>query len=307
MSNSNRYRLSMELSGRKEELLVARRLFFLSVEGHQTEACYFKCLRRKLRVLPNYDADLHIIEHLNDGRTSVDAIYNLLEECKRLREGEKLLPDSVLQVLNLSEETVAASLRDKQKKKAVLHQLHLLGINLAYRRYLKEASSSEDYFVIVLDRDCGAHTEDAVGALLLKCKQEKIICCLTNPCFEFWLLLHLVDKGELLKPEELERIKENARSSQKHTYVSKKVSDLAKHAKRIPSTTFDTYYWERLPYAMEAAQAFATKNEDLIERVGTTLPDLIDKLSCLGMCSGHNTGVVVENGPNGTSCDSAAK
>ena len=159
------YRLSMESLVRQEERLDVRRLFFLSVEGHQTEKTYFRCMRKRLCELPNCNVDLHIIEHPNDGRVSIEEIYNLLDECRRLRKGEELIPREVLQDLNLSEEELESILQDECKKKVLLAQLRLYGINLDYRQYLKEASSDEDCFVIVLDRDTGTHSVEALKEL----------------------------------------------------------------------------------------------------------------------------------------------
>ena len=115
-----------------------------------------------------------------------------------------------------------------------------MGINLSYRMFLKSANVSDgDVFAVVIDRDRECHSKADLAEIIEKCKDKKFLCCLSNPCFEFWLLLHLVDVKTLLDPEELIMIEENKKLSAQHTYISKRVSALAGHAKKISSPKFE--------------------------------------------------------------------
>ena len=46
---------------------------------------------------------------------------------------------------------------------------------------------------MVLDRDCGNHSKILMEDCIKYCEENGYKCFVTNPCFEFWLLLHLCD------------------------------------------------------------------------------------------------------------------
>ena len=59
-----------------------------------------------------------------------------------------------------------------------------------------------------------------------ECKKHKYFLVITNPCFEFWLLLHFdipsYSHNQLL---------ENAQISNKHSFISKELSDKVRYSK----------------------------------------------------------------------------
>ena len=153
-----------------------------------------------------------------------------------------------------------------------------LGINTDYRKFIATRPSSRDRFAVVIDRDCGNHSRECLERVIAKCQENGYLCCITNPCFEFWLLLHLVAADVLSKPEELSKIKANERLSRKHTYVSRRVSAEARHTKHISERTFDKYYRGALKSAIDAASRFATDEVEILDQVGTTVPKLMKEI-----------------------------
>ena len=287
MTERRTYRLSGGLFDREEETSEVKRLFFLSVEGISTEPSYFINLNRVLRDLGVDDATLVVLRHRNDGLSSPDDVYSLLEECSNLRDkgNDTLLPTPVIEKLReeFSEEDIKNLLSEasdvsSDKVRRFRDMLATLGINLNYRDYIKSIPSSADKFVIVIDRDVHSHTRACLEEIYRKCNDRSFICCLTNPCFEFWLLLHLVDAQAFLNSDELKKIRENAKISKRHTYVSGRLSGLAKHFKHIKERTFDKLYKPNIGKAMEGARKFATTGEDVLDNVGTTIPLLIENI-----------------------------
>lgn len=53
-----------------------------------------------------------------------------------------------------------------------------------------------DQLCIVVDRDKNSFTNEQYDKLLKAEKNEEIRFCVSNPCFEFWLLLHFSDCSE---------------------------------------------------------------------------------------------------------------
>ena len=70
---------------------------------------------------------------------------------------------------------------------------------------------SDDELWLVIDRD--RWTDAMLSHVAKECAQDDYLhVALSNPCFELWLLLHLVD-ASLLTPEEQRQWMENRRKS----------------------------------------------------------------------------------------------
>lgn len=278
------YRLSGGMFDREAETSDVKRLFFLSVEGVSTEPSYFRNLNRVLKDLGVKNIMLHVLKHPNDGLSSPEDVYALLEECRDLRSGGGLLPVPVIEGLKdeFGEDEIRAYLEGgciEQDKVRKLRDILLnLGVNMTYRKFIQSAPSSEDRFVVVIDRDSRSHSRRCIEDVMSKCKEKGFVFCLTNPCFEFWLLLHLVDAEGLQDHDEMDRIAANEKVSVKHTYVSKRVSDIARHAKRIPAHTFDRLYKPNISKAINSSGCFAATAEAVIESPGSTMPLLMSDI-----------------------------
>lgn len=280
------YRLSGNPFDREFETVAVKRIFFLSVEGQRSEPSYFNNLQRRLNQCGESPVALHVLAHQNDGRSSPSAVMELLDECRGLREGKTLIPMEALELVRQSfdNEEITRILEDdssvaKARRVEFRSLLSSLGINLDYRKFLASyAPDCCDRFVVVLDRDAECHTRESLVEVISRCREEGYLCCLTNPCFDFWLLLHLDDIDRLRAPEEKERILANRKVSRQHTYLSSRVSRLAHHAKQIRGSVFDHCYYPNLGKAMKAARTFAGDAERVLDQVGTTIPDLMHEI-----------------------------
>lgn len=169
-------------------------------------------------------------------------------------------------------------MRHLQERKQFSEDLIKIGIDIKYRQYLQAFRKDEDYFAIVLDRDRGSHSKQLMQECLDKCNQEGYGCFVTNPCFEFWLLLHLCDVKSEFSPEELEELYSNQTNSNRHTKVSCEVSKRAHHAKTITSDKFRKLYYPGIPQAIKNAESFSGSFPELFDHLGTNLPKLLDIL-----------------------------
>lgn len=61
--------------------------------------------------------------------------------------------------------------------------------------------------------------------------KKAIISLLTTPCFEFWLLLHLVDVKKQYKGD-MQKFRDNEKRTNKYTFTSLQVSEYAGHSKK---------------------------------------------------------------------------
>ncbi len=79
-----------------------------------------------------------------------------------------------------------------------------------------------DELWLLIDRD--RNTIQNVSDIEQKCKQKKYEFCLTSPCFELWLLLHLQNINDY-SDAEIAFLAKNDKVNKNRTYIEKEVSD----------------------------------------------------------------------------------
>lgn len=285
----NRYRLANDFFAREteDEKERALKVFFLSVEGNRTEVEYFTELsKHRINLGINAKIDVEVLSRREkDTNSSLSAVTDLLDEFIELRKigkDEKGLEKEMSYVLGNQFPATAIKkylhnsegLAETQREKISV-ALQTANYDIIYRRYLSNRSSENDEFGIVIDRDRQAHKKEGLIACLQHCKEHNYQCYITNPCFEFWLLLHLADVSADYR-DQLGVILKNRRNSHQHTYVSKEVSLLAGHGKG--NINFEVNYLPNVDLAIERAKSFESDAYQIIDKLGTNLWQLIERL-----------------------------
>lgn len=265
-----------------ENSLKPKRIVFLSVEGTKTEVSYFRYIE-KYREQLGIEAIVHIeVLRKSDTKSDPSNVLDLLEEYIQFRESGTFKEElSKLELKNYDREFITAYLKDpssitqrrRNKFEAVLKQEC---INLLYLDFLNKYHGEDDAFGIVVDRDCGSHSEDQMKEIIKKCHEKQYYCFITNPCLEFWQLLHVSDVAKEYK-EQLDDILANKLDAQGNSYVNNLLYSKTNQRKAIPLKTFEMYYLPNIDLAIERARAFAPSS-DLINRLGSNLWELFDLL-----------------------------
>lgn len=285
----NKYRLSSKSYDREtpNEQITPKKIYFISVEGVATEVEY-------LQGLSDYRTELGINALVNievlrrktkDGYSAPEQVIELLEEYLSLREaGNNIfsdIPDEIKN--NFSPDFIQLyietpeSISPKERNRFEL-ALRKTGYDLAYRKYLSKYTSNLDEFCILIDRDAGSHSSEDMNFILQYCKEKNYRCFITNPCFEFWLLLHFSDVYEEYS-DQLDLIRENKKVSNAHTFVSNELSVKAHHGKK--GIAFKEKYLPHIEEAIIRASKFASDNEALITDIGCNIWILIKEMQSL--------------------------
>lgn len=281
---SNPYRLKSSMFSRGDDNLQVEpeRVVFLSVEG-KTESDYLHAVHRHRRELGIRGVVQIEVLQKSDTNSDADSISALLEEYMEIREQgmiseemkeafpEKFTKEFIEAYVSRSESLTED---DKEEFEEFLQQA---SIDIAYRKYLSEIKSDDDYFGVVLDRDCGDRTPGQMKKLLELCTREGYQCFITNPCFDFWLLLHLEEGIDFIQKNQ-EAVLENRHVSKKHTFTGQKLSILAHHNKTITDAQFRQVYLSNIDSAIERAKQFESDPQRLMEQLGTNMPRLFDIL-----------------------------
>lgn len=280
--------LSYRLGGKgifdrpNENSLKPKRIVFLSVEGTKTEVSYFRYIE-KFREQLGIEAIVHIeVLRKNDTKSDPQNVLDLLEEYIEFRENGAFATElSKLELKNFDKNFIEKYLEDpngitkrqRNKFEAVLKQEHL---DLLYLDFLNRFQGEDDAFGIVIDRDCESHSVEQMNAIIKKCREKRYYCFITNPCLEFWQLLHVSDVAEEYK-EQLEAILANKLDSQGNSFVSNLLHSKTGQRKAIPLKVFLMYYLPNVDLAIERAKMFAS-DDALIYELGSNLWKLFDLL-----------------------------
>ena len=283
----NKYRLSSSVFEREseEEKEELEKIFFISVEGNRTEMEYLRGVsdnRAHLGMSGRIDVKV-LGRSRKDTNSAPLQVVELLEEYLSLRAlgRENLIEDIPEQFIEkYGDEFVEKYLDDPQKiprrkRNAFETDLMKIGYNINYRKYLHEYRHELDEFCILIDRDKEAHSEADMLELMEYCKEKQYNCYVANPCFEFWLLLHLSDV-EKEYADEIEKIRENKKISDHHTFVSGEVSKKAHHGKK--GIHFKENYLPNVDMAIQRAKCFANSEEELVRDIGCNLWQLFEKM-----------------------------
>lgn len=283
----NRYRLTSSVYDREEEKdrIEPLKIYFLSVEGNRTEKEYFQgvsCNKKALGIHARIDVEV-LGRSPKDTNSAPKQVIELLEEYIQLREQDdkdmfRDLPEEFKRQYPV--EFIKTFLSDpkqlgKRERNLFLTELTKLGYDMNYRKYLKKYDSQLDEFCILIDRDMQTHSEVNMRDCIRYCEEKHYSCYIANPCFEFWLLLHLSDVKHEYN-DHLEDILENKKVSGNHTYVSKEVSDKARHGKS--GINFTKNYLPNVDKAIERAKGFASDEYGLISEIGCNLWKLMEEM-----------------------------
>ena len=293
------FRLSSDgMFSRPEEIFpeTPLRIIFLSVEGNVTEQNYFSWLE-KYREKLGIKTGVHVHPLRRGKRDNFSApaqVLELLEEYIEIRESD-ILPDRMRKVIptKYTDAFVQQYMKDpdsvdKDKKEQFEMLLKQVGIDLEYQFFVKEYQGQDDLFGVVIDRDYNTHTVMQLNEIRKQCIEKGYHFFITTPCFEFWLLLHLVDVKKQYKGD-IQKFRDNEKKTNKHTFTSLQVSEHAGHSKKISEKIFRQYYLNHIDYAIsQTKKSFSTDVEELRGtdetedskkgKLGSNLPELFKLL-----------------------------
>ena len=133
---------------------------------------------------------------------------------------------------------------------------------------------NDDELWMIIDRDRNGKNIEKFSS---KCKSEpNFYFALSNPCFEFWLLLHLKDITEFTE-EEINLIFENHKVGTKKTYLKKLLSKILPDGYNEANLRPERFL-QHIKLAIDRAKAMNIEAEDYPKTLGTHVYKLIEKV-----------------------------
>ena len=266
----------------RPETQSIKRVVFLSVEGEVTERRYFEFVRESRETLGIKSVvEIHVLRR-GDSSSSPEKVVELLENYLEVRNNNDFLAEvDKLELKHYDKEFIHKYLEapdtiDVKEKRQFEGFLKEEQLDLTYLLFLNKFKGSDngenDVFGIVIDRDAGNNSPENMARIFDECDEKGYRCFLTNPRFEFWLLLHVADvKSEY--PDELEKMLDfNDETVDKH------LLEKTGGGKKIQRKTFDTYFLPNIDTAIERANGLCTSRNKLLDQLGSTLGELFELL-----------------------------
>ena len=266
----------------RPETQSIKRVVFLSVEGEVTERRYFEFVRESRETFGIKSVvEIHVLRR-GDSSSSPEKVVELLENYLEVRNNNDFLAEvDKLELKHYDKEFIHKYLEapdtiDVKEKRQFEGFLKEEQLDLTYLLFLNKFKGSDngenDVFGIVIDRDAGNHSPENMARIFDECDEKGYRCFLTNPRFEFWLLLHVADvKSEY--PDELEKMLDfNDETVDKH------LLEKTGGGKKIQRKTFDTYFLPNIDTAIERANGLCTSRNELLDQLGSTLGELFELL-----------------------------
>ena len=266
----------------RPETQSIKRVVFLSVEGEVTERRYIEFVRESRETLGIKSVvEIHVLRR-GDSSSSPEKVVELLENYLEVRNNNDFLAEvDKLELKHYDKEFIHKYLEapdtiDVKEKRQFEGFLKEEQLDLTYLLFLNKFKGSDngenDVFGIVIDRDAGNHSPENMARIFDECDEKGYRCFLTNPRFEFWLLLHVADvKSEY--PDELEKMLDfNDETVDKH------LLEKTGGGKKIQRKTFDTYFLPNIDTAIERANGLCTSRNELLDQLGSTLGELFELL-----------------------------
>ena len=266
----------------RPETQSIKRVVFLSVEGEVTERRYFEFVRESRETLGIKSVvEIHVLRR-GDSSSSPEKVVELLENYLEVRNNNDFLAEvDKLELKHYDKEFIhkyleapdTIDVKEKRQFEGFLKEEQLDLIYLLFLNKFKGSDNGEnDVFGIVIDRDAGNHSPENMARIFDECDEKGYRCFLTNPRFEFWLLLHVADvKSEY--PDELEKM-----LNFNDETVDKHLLEKTGGGKKIQRKTFDTYFLPNIDTAIERANGLCTSRNKLLDQLGSTLGKLFELL-----------------------------
>ena len=132
-------------------------------------------------------------------------------------------------------------------------------------------SEDIDKMCLIVDRDKKSFKEEQYNYVKEECKKKNFKFFVTNPCFEFWLLLHFDEVHSINR----EKLLENKRASSKVRYVE---SELKKYFPYNKNRYNAELLIEKIDLAIENEKSFCEDIEELKDELGSNVGLLIQEL-----------------------------
>lgn len=143
-----------------------------------------------------------------------------------------------------------------------------------YYQYLETWNIDKKEFCVVFDRDKQSTKPWDFSQVVKDSIEKGYRVVITNPCFEFWLLLHVCD---VQKEYSLDEIIQNRSVSRDKNFVDSKLSEILGGYNKS-NIKFEEIFMNKIDIAIKREKEYATYWKDIINNVGSNVGSFIEDI-----------------------------
>ena len=281
-SQNNPFQERGDKSGQKSP----KSQYIIFAEGVETEKLYFESLSRSRRKKENVNIRYLDRWKVNSGRSNQFSVVSDVIEYVDKVSAEKRIDSRELEILfnklveNLKVEELPEIMdrlnRLTREFPSLFSTEEYIQSQLLSFITLTNFDSEYDKIFIILDRDCHSFTEKQFDEVIVKSKDNNLNLGISNPCFEFFLLLHFDGVNDL----DFNKLKENKKQGKK-TYVERQLNEYLKEftGTSFKKNKYDTeFFITRTDIAIRNAGYFESGNKNLEDNLGTSVVKIINEI-----------------------------
>lgn len=217
----------------------------------------------------------------------VDALYfdsYLLKHKDKIKEFENLLVSFMKDTLKVEETDLVSDLEGTlnrtleyfKEQRPKICNIILTHIEETLQNYKITFEKDFDYLCLVVDRDPESFFEWQYDEVLKTCQKNGIKFLLSNPNFEFWLLMHFDEVLNLDKEKILHNEKINKNSKSSIRYIP---NELRKVLGKYKKNNFDAELLVRkIDTAIKNEKEFAENINQLKTEIGSNIGEFVEEL-----------------------------
>ena len=136
--------------------------------------------------------------------------------------------------------------------------------------------SDYDEMWVIWDREKVEHRKANILKILPECIEKNYHIAITNPLFEFWLLLHVED----ITKYDYTILYNNDKVNTKRKFIDKELSNILEKGYNKKKGRFnkDIVSLENISRALKQEKKFENDLEKIIDNLGSNIGDLINKI-----------------------------
>lgn len=288
------YRLSKKMPNQSREFSNERegkRKFFFVVEGEKTETIYLREVSMNIK----QDAliDIRILERVRSSHSNQYSITQKIQQY--IQSNEKLNKLTIEQLESFAQQYEDDELNEDElleNLKSILDDdtdILVFEFNqniIEQINALSEISTYEkdfDKICLILDRDYRSFKDSQYDEVLKICEDENFLLGITNPNFEFYLLLHIDDCSSL----DLAKIEDNPKKTANKKYVeyelNNKIGALPADSlitnRHYKKNNYDAnFFVKKFSEFKKNIQNYESNNIYLKDNIGSSLQHILDDL-----------------------------
>ncbi len=152
------------------------------------------------------------------------------------------------------------------------HPIHVIDLLEERTEIWEEYGVEANELWMVVDRDKQNVSQQQLKDIIDTCNEKGFNLALSNPTFEFWLLLHITG----IENYDTDILLENKKLTKNRRFIDKELSIL-NNGYNKSKLRFDDFS-KGIKDAIRRAKEFGTDNSELIEKLGTSVCLLVEKV-----------------------------